>query len=75
MKRDDTKPNATVRGLDSQLSGEELQEAEENMDRYLALALRIYERICEDTDEHERLRALLRKRKPKAEEGRAVGSV
>ena len=41
----DKNPTVTIRDLYPHLSEKELEEAEDNLDRYLALALRIFERI------------------------------
>jgi hypothetical protein len=38
----------TAGDLYPDLTSEQLQEAEENLEAYLGLALRIFERICED---------------------------
>jgi len=40
----------TIRDLYPHLSNEQLQEAEENLTRYVQLALQIYERIREDPE-------------------------
>lgn len=59
----------SVRDLYPHLSEEELHEAEENLDRYLELILRIYERIERDPETYERLQAALRgEKKPNIDE-------
>ena len=40
----------TIRDLYPELNEAELKEAEENLDRYLALVLRIYERVHSSTE-------------------------
>jgi len=54
----DKKPAPTIRDLYPNLSDHELAEAEENIERYLALVLRIYERIQTDPENYLRFCAL-----------------
>ena len=49
LKRVDKNPIPSIRDLYPQLTETELAEAEDNLDRYLALALRIFERIESQT--------------------------
>lgn len=48
----------TIRDLFPALRPEEEKEAEENLRRYLAFIVRLYDRIAADPKEHERLKAL-----------------
>jgi len=48
----------TIRNLYPDLNEEELKEAEENMERYLELVLRIYERIRGDPEAYSAFKAL-----------------
>jgi hypothetical protein len=48
----------TIRGLYPQLNEEQLKEAEENLERYLELVLRIYERIQKDPQAYSALNGL-----------------
>jgi len=48
----------TIRDLYPGLSDEQLKEAEENLGRYLELALRIYDRIRSDPEAYSQFRAL-----------------
>ncbi len=48
----------SIRNLYPRLSDEELAEAEENLDRYVEHALRMYERIKRDPETPARFRAL-----------------
>ena len=48
----------TIRDLYPCLTDEQLKEAEENLERYLELALRIYDRICSDPEAYAQFRAL-----------------
>jgi len=49
MKHDDNeKPDPDFQKLFPDLNGKKLRQAQENFDRYLDLALRIYERIRQD---------------------------
>ena len=47
-----------LRDLYPKLDAQQLREAEENLDRYLELALQTYERIRNDPDAYARFRAL-----------------
>ena len=47
-----------IRDLHPGLSDQQLKEAEENLERYLELALRIYDRICSDPEAYAQFRAL-----------------
>ncbi len=58
-----TRDPVTIRALYPRLSEEELREAEENLDRYLELALRIYERVRGDPQAYARFRALTASRR------------
>lgn len=46
----DKNPTPTIRDLYPHLSEKELTEAEDNLDRYLALVLRIFERVESEAD-------------------------
>lgn len=48
----------TIKDLFPALKPEEEKEAEENLRRYLAFIVRIYDRIVADPKEHEQLKAL-----------------
>lgn len=52
------KPRVTIRDLYPGLTDEELQEADENLERYVELVLRIYERIRSDPVEYSRFKSL-----------------
>jgi hypothetical protein len=52
------KPALTIRDLYPTLRDEQLKEAEENLERYIALALSIYERICADPELYAKFRHL-----------------
>lgn len=52
------KPKVVLPDLFPHLDEEQLKEAEENLDRYLKLALRIYERIRTDPDAYTWFEAL-----------------
>ena len=57
-QKSDSKDGPTIRELYPDLSDEQLKEAEENLERYLELALRIYERIRSDPEAYSQFRAL-----------------
>jgi hypothetical protein len=48
----------TIRDLYPDLDDEQLKEAEENLQRYLELTLRIYDRIRQDPDAYARFKTL-----------------
>jgi hypothetical protein len=48
----------TIRDLYPELSEEDLKEAEENLARYIAATLRLYEAIVADPDRYARFQAL-----------------
>lgn len=48
----------SLRDLYPHLSEEQLKEAGENLNRYLEVALRIYERICGDPESYAQFKAL-----------------
>lgn len=56
MERSHAPP--TVAGLYPHLTTEQAQEADANLERYLELALRIYERICGDPEAYAQFRNL-----------------
>ncbi len=58
MKKSETKGDITLGDLYPLLDQQERSEAEGNLDRYLELALRVYERIRADDLECVQLRAL-----------------
>ena len=60
MTRDPLQPqgDTTIRDLFPNLSDGQLNEAEENLDRYLELALRIYERLRQDPAAYAQFKAL-----------------
>lgn len=58
MKEEDYN-NIELKNLYSHLTDEQLKEAEETIEQYLELVLRIYERIKNDPKEQERLSRLL----------------
>ena len=51
-------PAVTIRDLYPHLNGEQLKEAEESLERYLELTLRIYGRIRQDPDAYARFQTL-----------------
>jgi hypothetical protein len=53
-----TKQHISVRDLYPHLNDEQLKEAEENLERYLELTLRIYDRIRRDPDAYARFKTL-----------------
>lgn len=55
------KPTPTIRELYPHLTEMELAKAEDNLEQYLLLMLRIYERIQNDPESHARFRALTEK--------------
>lgn len=57
----ENKANPTIADLYPQLNEEQLKEADENLREYVALALRIYERICSDPEAYAEFKALTRK--------------
>ena len=57
-KQDEHKNPPTIRDLYPNLSDEQLQEAEENLTRYVQLTLQIYERIREDPELYTKFRHL-----------------
>ena len=54
---------STLRDLYPYLTEEELKEAEENLEKYLELVIKIYERIEQDPFAHARLKELLKEKK------------
>ena len=54
----DKKEDITIRNLYPGLNEEQLKEAEENLERYLELSIRIYERILNDPQAYSTFRAL-----------------
>ena len=54
-------PTPTIRDLYPNFTEQELAEAEDNLERYLALVLRIYERIQADPESYAHFRALTEK--------------
>jgi hypothetical protein len=55
------KTPTSIRDLYPHLSEEKLKEAEENLDRYLVLSIRIYERIQSDPEAYAQFKALTAK--------------
>ncbi len=55
-----SKPPTTIKDLFPDLSPEDEKEAEENLRRYFAFIVRLYDRIVSDPHELERLKALTR---------------
>ncbi len=51
-------PEISIRDLYPHLDDEQLKEAEENLERYLELTLRIYDRIRQDPDAYARFKTL-----------------
>ena len=60
----------TIRDLYPHLTDEELREAEENMEKYLELELRMYERIFADPEAYARFKALTASRTQSSMEGK-----
>src|SRR5438093_9624931 len=60
----------TIRDLYPRLADAELREAEENMERYLELELRVYERILGDPEAYARFKALTASRTQSSMEGK-----
>jgi len=54
----DSEAAVTIRELYPELDDEQLKKAEENLERYLELAMRIYERIRNDPDAYAQFKAL-----------------
>ncbi len=54
----DQKNEITIRDLYPDLNEEQLKEAEDNLERYLDLVLRIYERIVNDQHDYSAFRTL-----------------
>ena len=54
----DKEPEITIRALYPTLSDTELETAEENLERYIELALRIYERIRSEPESYAQFKAL-----------------
>ncbi len=50
VSRMDTKPAPTIRNLYPDLNDEQLAEVEDSLERYLALVMRIFERLESETD-------------------------
>ena len=57
----DTKTAPTIRDLYPHFTEQQLAEAEDNLERYLTLVLRIYERIQADPASYAHFRALTEK--------------
>ena len=57
------KPGPEIRDLYPNLTDEELADAEKNLDDYLEVVLRIYERIRSDPEEYTRFKKLVAERK------------
>ena len=57
-EKQETPASPSIRDLYPQLSDEDLRNAEERFDRYIALVLRIYERLCSDPDAYQRFEDL-----------------
>jgi len=53
--------NSDIRSLYPYLSDTQLREAEENLEQYLLLVLRIYERILSEPESYARFRRLTKK--------------
>lgn len=62
-KESKREPDPALRKLYPHLTDEELQEAEENLDGYLEVVLRIYEHIRNDPEEYARFKKLVAERK------------
>lgn len=62
----------TIRDLYPHLNDEELKEAEENLERYLELILRIYERIINDPEAYSTFKALTTSKQSPMMEGKKV---
>jgi hypothetical protein len=60
----DKEPEVTIRELYPTLSNTELEAAEENLERYLELVLRIYERIRAEPESYAQFKALTASEKP-----------
>ena len=60
----------TIRDLYPHLADEELQVAEENLERYLELELRVYERILGDPEAYAHFKALTASRTQSSMEGK-----
>jgi hypothetical protein len=57
----DTNPVPTIRDLYPHFTEQQLAEAEDNLERYLTLVLRIYERIQANSESYAHFRALTEK--------------
>jgi hypothetical protein len=56
---EENKPASTLRDLYPTLTDEQLREAEENLDQYLNLAWRIYDRLISDPETYAQWRTLI----------------
>ena len=59
----------TIRDLYPHLNNEQLKEGEEDLERYLELALRIYDRIRQDPDAYARFKTLTARSEDRYDEG------
>ena len=57
-QKSERKDGPTIGDLYPALSDQQLKESEENLERYLELALRIYDRIRSDPESYSQFRAL-----------------
>jgi len=57
-EKSSNEPSVTIRDLYPDLNDEQLKEAEENLERYLELTLRTYDRIRQDPDAYARFKTL-----------------
>lgn len=58
MDQDKSQNKITIRDLYPHLNEEQLKEAEENLDKYLGVVLKIYDRIRSDPESYARFKAL-----------------
>ena len=62
-------PPVTIRDLYPHLNDEQLKEAEENLERYLEVTLRVYDRIRQDPDAYARFKTLTGSTEDRYDEG------
>ena len=71
-KSQDDKPEIKIADLYPTLNPAQLQEAEENLERYLELALRIYERVRNDPKSYQQFKLLTGRSTPSSMHGEKV---
>jgi hypothetical protein len=64
-----SEPAVTIRDLYPHLNDEQLKDAEENLNRYLELTLRIYDRVRQDVAAYARFKTLTGSAEDRYDEG------